>query len=144
MFFVNLGGPINATIARGQGVVTILNDDDVPTLSISSASITEGDAGVTTAHLRVSLSNATSDAVKFDFDTANGSAREPSDYVLNSGSKSIAPGTLPTTVDVQVVGDRIPEPNEVLHVIISNPVNAVLGNAVGDLTIINDDLILLP
>jgi hypothetical protein len=33
-----------------------------------------------------------------------------------------------------------PEPNDVMHVLISNPVNAVLGN----LTINNDDLILLP
>jgi hypothetical protein len=144
VFFVNLGGAVNATIADPQATVTILNDDPIPTLSIKNSSITEGNAGVSMAHLTVGLSNTTSDTVKFDFETANGTAVEPSDYVASSGSKSIAPGTLSTTVDVEVSGDRLIEPSEVMHVLISNPVNAVLGNAVGDLTITNDDPILVP
>jgi len=43
-FFVNLSNAVNATIADGQGVGTILNDDALPTptLSINDVSVTEG------------------------------------------------------------------------------------------------------
>ena len=49
-FFVNLSSPMNATIARGQGTGTIL-DDDGPTISINDASVTEGGSAVFTANL---------------------------------------------------------------------------------------------
>src|SRR5437762_327217 len=34
-FFVNLTNPVNATISKAQGLGTILNDDNLPTLSIN-------------------------------------------------------------------------------------------------------------
>ena len=42
---VNLNGPVNATIADGQGIGTIVNDDAVPTLSINDVAVAEGNAG---------------------------------------------------------------------------------------------------
>ena len=44
-FFVNLSGPVAATLGDGQGVATILDNDTTPSLSISDASIEEGDTG---------------------------------------------------------------------------------------------------
>ena len=38
-------GHSNATIADGQGVGTITNDDGVPSLSIDDVTVTEGNAG---------------------------------------------------------------------------------------------------
>jgi hypothetical protein len=44
------------------------------------------------------------------------------------------------TVTIQVVGNRIPEPNETFFVNLSNPSpNAYLGNTQGVGTILNDD-----
>jgi len=143
VFFFNLTSSLNATIADPQAAITIRNDDATPTLSIQSGSITEGNSGVTTAHLKVVLSNPTSDPVRFDYATANGSAVAPSDYAAGSGTKFIAPGLTSTQVDVSVNGDRLVEGNEVMHVIISNALNALLGNSVGDLTINNDDFIII-
>ena len=37
--------PANATIADGQGVGTITDDDDPPSLSIGDVTVTEGTAG---------------------------------------------------------------------------------------------------
>ena len=42
-FFVNLSSPTNATIADGQGVGTIL--DDEPRISINDVTVTEGNTG---------------------------------------------------------------------------------------------------
>src|SRR5207249_4854876 len=44
-FFVNLSGSTNATIADGQGVGTITNDELLPALSINDASVAEGNSG---------------------------------------------------------------------------------------------------
>ena len=58
------------------------------------------------------------------------------------GSVVFAPGVLMQTVTVQVNGDNQTEPNETFTVTITdaNPMgSAVLGNATGDGTILNDD-----
>ena len=47
-FFVNLAGPTNATIADGQGLGTITDDDPLPTLAINDVTVTEGNAGTST------------------------------------------------------------------------------------------------
>ena len=57
-FFVNLSNPSNGTIADGQGLGTIVNDDPLPKLSIDSVSHSEGDSGTTTYTFTVSLSAA--------------------------------------------------------------------------------------
>ena len=57
-FTVELSSPANATIADGSGVATITDDDAPPTLSIDDVSVTEGNAGTTTATFTVTLSAA--------------------------------------------------------------------------------------
>src|SRR5205823_5033993 len=44
-FFVNLTSATNATIADGQGLGTIIDDDNPPSVSISGSSVIEGDSG---------------------------------------------------------------------------------------------------
>jgi len=144
-FFLNLSNAVNATIADGQGVGTITDDDNVPTLSIQDVSVAEGTGSNTTANVRATLSNPTTSAVTFTYSTSNGSALAGSDYqdVVN------APVTIPanrTTADLEVtvIGDAILEGNENLFVVIDNAVNANLGSSVAELTIKNDDRIVLP
>ena len=55
-FLVNLSGAANASIADNQGIGTITNDDNVPSLSIGDVTVTEGDAGTVAAVFTVSLS----------------------------------------------------------------------------------------
>jgi hypothetical protein len=43
----------------GQGVGTITNDDNAPTLAINDVTVTEGDAGTTNAVFTVSLTGGT-------------------------------------------------------------------------------------
>jgi hypothetical protein len=79
-FFVNLTTPTNATIADGQGLGTITNDDGAPTLSVNDVTVTEGNAGPTNAVFTVSLSTPSAQQVTVDFATANGTALTPGDY----------------------------------------------------------------
>ena len=44
-FFVNLSSGGNASIADNRGVVTIVNDDALPSLTINDVSRTEGNSG---------------------------------------------------------------------------------------------------
>ena len=47
-YFVNLSEPLNATIADGQGLGTI-TDDDGPSISIDDVAVTEGNSGTVSA-----------------------------------------------------------------------------------------------
>src|SRR5262249_2063322 len=75
-FFVNLSNAVNATIADGQGVGTILNDDALPTptLSINDVSVTEGNSGTTNASLAHTPEVQSLTNVTFNFVLANNTA----------------------------------------------------------------------
>src|SRR3954447_6667012 len=72
-FFVNLSSPTNATIADGQGVGTI--GDDEPRISISDVTKSEGRRGKATLFtFTVTLSIAYDQPVTMSFRTVNGTA----------------------------------------------------------------------
>src|SRR6185436_13547195 len=111
-----------------------------PTLSINDVSVTEGNAGTTTATFTVSLAGTTASTVTVDYVTANGSATSPSDYAVATGTLTFAPGDTTKTIVVTVNGDATLETNETFFVNLSNPTNAVIGDNQGLGTILNDDL----
>ncbi len=141
-FFVNLSSPVNATIADGQGVGTITNDDSAPTLSINDVSIAEGNAGTQTLTFTVTRTGATASTVTFNYATADGTATAASgDYVAASGFGTIPGGgtTATTTISVTINGDTVFEGNETFFVNLSSPVNATIADGQGVGTITNDD-----
>ena len=83
-FTVNLSGPTNATIADGQGIGRIVNDDLAPTaatLSIGDISAPEGNSGTTAFVFTVTLAPASTSTVTVDYATASGTAAEGVDFV---------------------------------------------------------------
>ena len=95
-FTVQLSDPVNAMIAKGTGTVTIKNDDLPPagahTLSISDASVKEGNSGTNTMSFTVSSQLASTSQVKVDFATRRrlGVCRER--LQAANGSSPSAPG----------------------------------------------------
>src|SRR6185295_14748353 len=85
-FLVNLTNAANATIADPQGVGTILDDDNPPALSITDVTVSEGNAGTTSAVFTVSLDAPSGLPVSVDFATADGTATAPADYASASGT----------------------------------------------------------
>ena len=142
-FTVQLSDPVNAMIARGTGTVTIKNDDLPPagarTLSISDASVKEGNSGTNTMSFTVSLSPASTSQVKVDFATRDSSASAGSDYQAANGTLAFNPGETSKQVSVKVNGDTTVEPDEQFSAELSRPNGATIADGEGIGTIKNDD-----
>jgi hypothetical protein len=128
-FFVNLRNPKKATIADGQGVVTILNDDT--RIYIGDLWLSEGNSGTTSFNFAVTLSNASDQPMTVNYATADGSAAAGSDYVAKSGTLTIPAGQTSGTVTVLVNGDWQSESDETFYVNLSNPTNGTIADGQG-------------
>jgi hypothetical protein len=140
-FFVNLSAASGATIADGQALGTILNDDTLvlPTVAIGDVSANEGNGGTTSFTFTVTLSAASSQTVSLNYATSNGTASAGNDYAAISGMLYFGAGETNKTLTVSVAGDTIVESNETFFINLSGVNGATLsdGQAVG--TIMNDD-----
>jgi hypothetical protein len=111
----------------------------LPTLSINDVSVSEGNAGTTTAAFTVTLSAAAAGVVTVNYATADVTATAGSDYVAASGTLTFAAGETTKTVNVTINGDTVVEPNETFGVMLSTANGATLADASGQGTTTNDD-----
>jgi hypothetical protein len=139
IYSVSLSSPGNATIADGQGVGTIIDDDPIPAILINDISVTEGQSGKVNANLTVSLSAPSGQTISVGHSTADGTATAGADYTAGGGNLVFTPGQASKTVTVQVNSDTVDEPDETFFVNLSGPVNAVIADGQGIGTIIDDD-----
>jgi hypothetical protein len=157
-FQLELFNPINAAVLDQSGnetvttaeTVTILNNEEVPTLSISNPRIVEGDTGTQDLKFKVTLSavNERVDEVKVTYDTEDGTANSVAgiallqDYVQQGHAElKIPKGSLEGTITVKVNGDTRDElDEEIFHVALSAPVGAdIPAGTVGTGTIVDND-----
>jgi uncharacterized repeat protein (TIGR01451 family) len=138
-FSVQLTNPVAATILKGSGVCTILNDDPLPSLTISDAAVLEGNTGTTNAVFAVSLSPASGQTVSVNYATASGTAATGADFIATNGLLSFPPGTTNLTINVAVIGDALIEPTETFLVNLSNPAQATLSRTQAVGTILADE-----
>ena len=136
-FTVNLRNPRRATIADGQGVVTILTNE--PVMRIEGASATEGDSGSTAMTFKVTLSAPWSGPVTVDFATADNGATAGSDYAAANGTLTFAPGETEKLITVMVNGDQTLEFDEYFRVNLSNVNGAMVAASSASGAILNDD-----
>ncbi|MEI8142967.1 MAG: S8 family serine peptidase, partial [Chitinophagia bacterium] len=100
----------------------------LPVLSISNASVQEGDTGFTNLVFTITLSTASPVDVSVVAATAGtATATYSSDYIPTSSTITIAAGQTSANFTVKVLGDTAFEPTESFHVLLSNPVNVALG-----------------
>lgn len=144
-FFVNLLGAGGASVGDAQGVGTILNDDGgsvshSPKISISDASVTEGNSGSKQMTFTVSLSQASTSEVRVTYTTANGTAKTGNnDYVAKSATLRFAPGETSKQITITIKGDTKRESDEYFLVKLSKAVNGTIADGQGVGTILNDD-----
>ena len=139
-FWVDLSNPVNCSIGDGSARGFITNDDVFPGASIGDVVSAEGHSGTAAFVFPVSLSAGYPLEVSISYQTVNGTATAPDDYVSASGSVVFAPDDTDETVTVNVVGDFDTEPDETFEVRLSSPVNATLADDTGQGTIVNDDI----
>ena len=138
-YAVDLSDPSNGTVADGNGVGTITDDDPLPDVSVADTSVTEGDAGTDDATFTVQLSAPSGRSVAVDYATADGTATEPDDYAATNGTLTFAPGETTKDVDVPVSGDTAAEPDETLVLSLSGPVNVNIVGGPAEGTIDDND-----
>jgi Calx-beta domain len=138
-FGVSLSGPVNATVADGQAVGTITDDDPPPSLTVNDVTVTEGNSGKTNATFTVTLSSASGRSIEVDYTTTAGGASAPADYDATSGRLTFAAGDTTKTVTVPVNGDSVNEGTETYFLDLSNAGNATIADARGVGTILDDD-----
>jgi hypothetical protein len=138
-FFVNVTNVSGATLADGQGLGTILNDDS-PQLTINDVTVAEPDSGTTTAHFTVTLSPTSTQTVMVNYTTADNTAIAPNDYLATNGTLTFTPGQSTQTIDVLVNGDTTNEAIcETFFVNLSSPVNAAVSDTQGIGSITDND-----
>jgi Ca2+-binding RTX toxin-like protein len=133
-----------ATIGGASAVLTIVDNNPPPTLSISPATLSqnEGNSGTTAFSFTVSLNTASGQTVTVPYTTNNGTATAGSDYTDNDGTLTFNPGDTTKTITVQVNGDTSVEPNETFTVNLGAPTNATLGTtSQSTATLLNDDVV---
>ena len=110
------------------------------TLSVGSVVQVEGNAGTTNFDFPLTLSGPCSQQVDVIWKTVDGTATAAgADFQPDSTVVSLAPNATSGVITVHVNGDLTPEDSENFSISLLNPVNAGLGNATGQGTIINDD-----
>lgn len=139
-FAVKITDPINVTITDNQAVGTIINDDPIPTLSVTANNVVEGDAGNRNVTVNFRLSNSTYLPVTANYATANGTAAAGKDYVARSGTISIPAGQQSVVpIQIQIIGDAIKEPNEIFYINLSDIINSNPGNVQAQVVIFDDE-----
>jgi large repetitive protein len=131
----------NVTITDAVGLGTITDDDAPATMTINDATVGEGDTGMTPARFTASLSAPSANSVTVDYATGAGTATSGADYVATSGTLTFTPGETNKMINVNVIGDLVAEPDESFQVNLSNGVGALLTDASGLGTIIDDEAV---
>src|SRR5262249_7136939 len=139
-FVVNLSGAINATLADGQALSTIV--DDEPRINVSDISKAEGNKNHTTQlTFTVTLTVPYDQAVTVSFQTASGTATTgDSDYVARTGTITFKPGETTKTITIDVQGDSKREADGTFYLdLFGTSSNSLLTKKRGIGTILNDD-----
>ena len=138
-FTVALTNASNGGIADGSGRGTIVDDDAPVRITVNDVNITEGNSGTSNLTFTVRLNRASGRSVSVRAQTADGSARAPSDYAAKTVTLTFYAGQTAKTVAISVKGDRIREPNETMFLLLDRPTNATISDASGTGGIINND-----
>jgi alpha-tubulin suppressor-like RCC1 family protein len=127
-------------LAKAIALVTVLDDDDVPSIAIAGASADEGGTSLTDVTVAVSLSGPSGKDIAVGYRTQDGTATAGQDYSAAVGTALIPAGQTQAIVHLAVIGDAVVEPDETFAVALEAPENAVLGaNATAQIGILDDE-----
>ncbi|WP_428098640.1 fibronectin type III domain-containing protein [Candidatus Rariloculus sp.] len=109
--------------------VTDVDEEPLPAVSIGHARVEEGQDAV--LEFAVTLDRASSKTVTVEWETRDGTATAGNDYVEGSDTLIFKPSETSHTIRVEVLDDSHDEGNEVMRVVLSNPVEATIAQAKG-------------
>jgi probable HAF family extracellular repeat protein len=118
---------------------TCVVDSSPPKISIADTTVNEVDTGTSDATFTVTLSKTSTNEVRVDYATADGTATQPDDYQQKQDTLTFGANERTTTVTVPVRGDTADEDDESFSVLLSNPQNAEIADGEGTATIVDDE-----
>ncbi len=131
---------INATTGDDKSVdLAITNTDPKPTVTVEPVDFNENDSATKKAAFKVSLSEASDEAVTVDYATSDGSAKNSKDYTSTSGTLTIPKGETSGTIEAGVINDSLDEDDEDFSITLISADGADLGISTAKCTIIDDD-----
>jgi exo-beta-1,3-glucanase (GH17 family) len=113
-------------------------DPVIPVINTGDSFFMEGDTAKI-VKIPVDLSQATTNTVTVEFTTNDLTAIAGVDYAAVSGTLTFPAGNTSQTIDIEIEGDSVVEPDETLRISFSQPNNATLFKDSIVLTIRNDD-----
>ncbi|NCQ69299.1 MAG: hypothetical protein GPI99_04120 [Microcystis aeruginosa W13-15] len=135
-------------VTQDQGFLDGAANQFSPRFSITSSSVAEENSDSHAVRLTVNLSIPSTRIVTVDYATQDGTenhlAIAGSDYTFTNGTLTFHPGTTALTLDIPILGDTGLEFDESFSVNLTNPNGAILGTDRGNVTILNDDVSVLP
>ncbi|WP_419847676.1 Calx-beta domain-containing protein [Candidatus Poriferisocius sp.] len=144
-FQIRLTGVVGAEMgAQDSLTVTIRDGDPPPEIQISDAAIAEGKPAKLTVELQPPAGQGrliTAFPVEVDYATVDGMAEAGTHYTATSGTLVFTPGEVRKTIEVPTVADGVFSGDRVFQVMLSDPVNATIGRAIGRVRMIEDDCI---
>lgn len=121
------------------GSKRVAHADNLPSLTVGSVSVVEGDAGSAVINVPVDLSAPSAAKVTVSYVVAGGTATAGADFATHKGKLTFLAGQASKVVSVKVYGDTSIEPDESVLVDLSSPVNATIASSEGTVTIVDDD-----
>jgi hypothetical protein len=118
---------------------TVVQTVTLPTISCTGTRVLEGNHGVTTATVVVTLSAPVPVTVHVSFSTIAGSAKEGEDFEKASGVIEFAPGEVTRSIELHIVGDPFVEPAEVFSLLLFDPIDATIETPSASIVIVDDD-----
>ena len=130
---------VRAAAGSGEYLVGVSRQGGPPVVSFSTPVVVVYE-NQGTVLLPVVLSAPTSDTVTVDYAVTGGTATGGGvDYTLTPGTLTFGPGQVSTNVVIGLVNDTLSEGTETIHLRLSNPVHANLGEFPTQTVIIVDD-----
>lgn len=126
-FSVELIAAIGGVLVRPSAIGTIIDDDDVPLLSMESIRVLEPVSGSVPARFTARLSRTSTFESAFSYATQNITATAGSDYTASSGRITIPAGEIEAVIEVPVLADAVIEPDESFRLVLSQPFNVGLA-----------------
>jgi len=129
------------TIISLFSILNSCNSNDekkLPSIFIESIQVEEGN---TTNYLEVmlTLTNSVDYDLSVDVRTVDGTAIKGKDYTDLYEVIIFSAGQEQASFDIEILGDDIPEDNEIFSIRLENPLNVKIDNRTATVTLINDD-----
>ncbi len=129
----NLDGASTGVFTQSE---VVIEDNDVAYLGITPVQVDERAGSVT---LVITQSPTSTLESLVDYQTIDGSAVAPDDYLAAFGTASIPPGSTQTSITVTIVNDAEVDPEESFAVRLLDPLNATLAQSTTTVSILDDD-----